>query len=154
MNSSIRISRTAALAVVFALTMAVSAMVATAQINWSPPCGTMTVNNLDPNCVVLFTPITVPAGAIAPVVIPPGGTVVIPTPPNINLTGIVSNGGFNYFFNPPPTPPGWTCLPMDWWIGNVTLGAGPGLCCFDICLCMPACVVNLIPTTSLPPCNP
>lgn len=149
------ISRLPARSAVFlALAMFACTYIAGAQVNWSPPCGTMTINNNDPVCPATITFTTSTGINLGPFTVPPGASITVPTPPVLKLTGIISNGGFAYPFNGPPTPPGWTCLPNDWWIGNVTLGTGPGACCYDICLCMVMCQIFLNPTTAPPPCNP
>ncbi|HVZ41106.1 MAG TPA: hypothetical protein VHI13_17640 [Candidatus Kapabacteria bacterium] len=147
--------RTSAMMMAAALTLAAFACIqtASAQLPWNPPCPNTTINNTT-LCTAQLNLVTIPAGAVPPVLVPAGTAVVIPTPPpGLQITGITSFGGFFYPVNPPAPPLGIGCLPTDFWIQHVTLGPPPG-CCFNICFDVNTCTITLTNSPVPPKCRP
>ncbi|HVZ41865.1 MAG TPA: hypothetical protein VHI13_21465 [Candidatus Kapabacteria bacterium] len=124
-----------------------------AQLNWSPPCQMATITNNSP-CNLQFSINTNPPNIFPPIVLPPGGMIVVPTPPGTVITGVTSWGGNFYPVNPPPPGAGSPCNPTDWWICCVRLGPDPcPQCCCDICFDPINCTITIWPARC-PKCRP
>lgn len=118
----------------------------------NPPCPNVNVFNAT-GVPVQFNSTTNPPGIWPPVLIPPGGTITLPTPPGgIAFLAVTSFAGVRVPFNPPPPPPFMPCTPTDWWINSIALA--PTGFCFDICANPLTCTIT-ITGPAPPPCvNP
>lgn len=107
----------------------------------------VTVNNLSACainiCVVQDVNGT---GSISCVIVAAGGVGFVPIVPGGTVVGVMN---FCCFYPFQPT----LVAPPNWWVPNVTFGAG---CCVDIMFDETTCTMNVVPTVVPPPtpCRP
>jgi hypothetical protein len=131
-------ARLSCIALVLALAFAAAGR-ATAQ-----PCGAsvITIGNSTPCTVTLC--LRTNLGPICQT-LNPGASVVVPLVAAVNIMGVISAGGVTYVFVPSP-------IPGIQWVPNVTLP--PAGCCCDVYYDPSTCSLRIVPSSSVPPCNP